>query len=279
MSDSVITWDDIKDNPNARKVLDKGFVYLKSVYGTDDTVCEAARISYGKGTKSVSDNRGLIRYLLAHHHNSPVEQCAVTFIVKLPIFAQGQLVRHRTAKLNQYSGRYSVMPDEYYFPEKFSAQSKTNKQGTDSDIPLNDTFIKKEYVHGCEHVREIYDRALSSGVAREQARIILPQNQYTLVIYQFDLHNLMHMLKLRMDSHAQWEIREYANAIYSLVKEKFPICMEAFDDYVLNAKTFSAPEMALMKSAIGFHNLDTVNPEDFKMTKREFTEFRAKMGL
>ncbi len=274
-----LTWKDVEKDPNARKILDHGFIVLKDWMGTDATVAESARVSYGEGTKSISSDKNLIRYLVRNHHTTPLQQNTTRWLCKLPIFVMRQLVRHRTISLNEVSARYSILPNEFYLPEKFSAQATNNKQGRDDSIELDDQFIKKEYSLGYEHTREVYERAIASGVARELARINLPVSVYTMCYFQCDLHNLMNFLRLRMDSHAQYEIRVYANAMHEILKEKFPICMEAFDDYILNAKTFSASEMALMKSVIGFHNLDTVKPEDFKMTTREFTEFKAKMGL
>jgi len=288
MSTSVITWEDIKNEPDARKVLDHGFVYLKSVYGTDSTVCEAARISYGKGTKSISDDRNLIRYLMRHYHSSPMEQVAATFIIKLPLFIQAQLVRHRTAKLNQYSGRYSEMPNEFFTPDQWREQSSSNKQGGENPIPYT------PYLYGAEDMGEVemhnltaeevaqdeYRGRLDSKVSRELARTCLPQSQYTLVVWQMDVHNLCHFLRLRMDSHAQKEIRDYADAMYELVKPKFPLCFEAFEDYRLYAKNFSKNEMKALTKLMCLDDLSNRAREEggkCGLVGRELEEFVSKI--
>lgn len=293
MSEAVLSWNDIQHEPDARQILDHGFVYLKSVYGTDATICESARISYGKGTKSINDDRHLTRYLLRHQHTSPFEQCSATFILKLPLFVMGQLVRHRTAKLNQYSGRYSVMPEEFYVPEAWRSQSRINKQGSADITPYTpnqygaDDMDEPE-MHGLSAelvAQDEYRSRISADVSREQARICLPQSQYTLCVWQCDLHNIMHFLKLRMDSHAQKEIRDYADAMYELLKPKFPIAMEAFEDYKLHAKTFSRMEMQALKMLLSsdYSYLDyTVENvrlagEDAGLHKRELEEFVSKL--
>ena len=266
-----ITWDDVSSDLNAIKVLDHGFVVLKSVYGTDEDICEAARVSYGKGTKSVSDNRNLIRYLIRHKHTSPLEQAEVKFLIKLPIFVMRQIVRHRTANLNELSGRYSILPDEYYVPENFHEQSKDNKQGSAGVSSNSDEFVR-QYRQNVESSFKIYNDMINSGISREQARIILPVSVYTTCYWKCDLHNLMHFLRLRLDSHTQFETREYANAMYSLVRNKFPICFEAFEDYVLNSKTFSDKEF---KSIENFQ----INQEKLNdLSSRERKEFLEKLN-
>ena len=292
MESKVIQWEDIKNDPNAVKVLDHGFVYLKSVYGDDNTVCEAARISYGAGTKSINDNRNLIRYLVRHSHTSPLEQVCATFVLKLPLFVMAQLVRHRTAKLNQYSGRYSEMPDEYFYPKEWRAQSTTNKQGSGEVIEYLPGYymdvLDLENGHcssGGLIVEEVcqseYNQRLEAGVSRELARTCLPQSQYTLTVWQMDLHNLAHFIKLRLDPHAQYEIQVYAQAMYDLLKDKFPLCFEAINDYKLQAKTFSRMEMDILTKIIPYNWCDqsmTAEMEKSGMSKREISEFVAKIS-
>lgn len=290
----VIQWDDIKNEPNAVKLLDHGFIYLKSVYGDDNTVCEAARISYGAGTKTINDNRNLIRYLVRHSHTSPLEQVCATFVIKLPLFVMAQLVRHRTAKLNQYSGRYSEMLDEYYMPSEWRSQSTTNKQGSGDTIE----YIPKEYIPATavlegkydsdgsgliveEVCQDEYNQRLEAGVSREIARTCLPQSQYTLTVWQMDIHNLSHFIKLRLDEHAQYEIRVYAQAMYDLLKDKFPLCFEAIEDYKLQAKTFSRMEMEIIRKIIPYNWCDqsmTAEMENLGMSKREISEFVKKIS-
>lgn len=281
MQDNTITWDDIKNDSNAVQVLDKGFVYLKSVYGEDSTVCEAARISYGKGTKTVSDDRKLIRYLLNHDHTSPLEQVSATFILKLPMFVLSQLIRHRTLKANIYSGRYSIMPDEYFIPDNVNYQSTDNKQGRGETVDTKTSMLWKDGYEDCiEKCTDHYKDAIKDNVSREQARIVLHASQYTIGIFQCDLHNTMHFLKLRMDPHAQKEIRDYANAMYNLLKPKFPLCMEAFDDYKLHAKKFSRMEVNLLKSILTptFYNVHIEQKaKELGLTQREIVEFLNKL--
>lgn len=280
MSESnAISWTDIADNPDARKVLDHGFIYLKSVYGDDSTVCEAARISYGKGTKSVADDRNLIRYLVRHRHTSPLEQCEATFVIKFPLFVLSQWVRHRTANLNVLSGRYSIMPDEYYTPDVVMTQSQTNKQGSGNPVDsLTSNIWKDTYKKAVEVSKTQYDYAIASDIAREQARIVIPQSQYTLCVWKCDIHNIMHFLKLRLDTHAQYEIRVYAQAMYELLKGKFPLLFEAFDDYILNAMTLSAKEIEALSLLVGGgHSADAMEKAKALIPNiREFNEFIIK---
>jgi thymidylate synthase (FAD) len=322
-----LRWDDVKNDPNAVQLLDGGFIVLKSVYGEDRTVCDAARISYGDGTKNISDDRNLLRYLLRNKHTSPFEQCCATFIIRLPLFVMGQLVRHRTAKLNQMSGRYSEMPEDYYTPEKWRKQSTSNKQGGEEEMEYEPTtFVERtndtncmmetiidaciedsnggvepeefsEYANDLITIRDNYPRIsaedvaqveyhhrLDAGVSRELARTCLPQSQYTLCVWQCDLHNMMHFLKLRLDPHAQYEIRVYAQAMYELLKRKFPLSMEAFDDYVLHAMTFSRMELLALKDllvdapSIQDQAIEMdADRADFGMSKREKEEYRQKL--
>jgi len=238
---------------NYVKVLDHGFVGLVDTMGDDDAVVQAARVSYGSGTKTVNTDRNLIRYLMRHKHTTPFEMCEVKFHIKLPIFVMRQLIRHRTAQVNEYSGRYSVMSDDFYVPEldDIKKQSTTNKQGRDEEFSDDDKALYKllmENIHS--HTHDTYHKFLNEDMARETARAVLPVSNYTEAYWKCNMKNFLHMTHLRADAHAQWEIQEYANAMYNLVKPKFPIICEAFEDYAQNAVTFSGPEMKFIKDFV-----------------------------
>ena len=238
---------------NYVKVLDHGFVGLVDTMGDDDAVVQAARVSYGSGTKTVNTDRNLIRYLMRHKHTTPFEMCEVKFHIKLPIFVMRQLIRHRTAQVNEYSGRYSVMSNDFYVPEldNIKKQSKTNKQGRDEDFSNEDkdrvqTWM--ESVHNRAH--DIYHKFLDEDMARETASAVLPVSNYTEAYWKCNMKNFLHMIHLRADSHAQWEIQEYAKAMYNLVKPTFPIICEAWEDYARDAVTFSGPEMKFIRDYV-----------------------------
>jgi thymidylate synthase (FAD) len=253
----------------SHKVLDKGFVRLVDVMGTDASIVQAARISYGAGTKTVQEDRGLIRYLMRHRHTTPFEMCELKFHVKVPMDCWRQWIRHRTASVNEYSTRYSEAIDDKQVtsPNAWRLQSKGNKQGSDSYL---NTFIGDNLTIAEAEFHAIADRVykgrLEAGVAREQARKDLPLSTYTEAYWKIDLHNLLHFLSLRMDSHAQYEIRTYANVIGGLVAEKFPLTWEAFLDYRINAITFSGPEIEAISSK-----------DTSKLSKRECVELQAKL--
>ena len=261
-----------------KKIHQLGFVKLLDVMGDDEEVENAARISYGQGTRKVSQTRNLIRYLMRHKHTSPFEMCEVKFHIKLPIFVMRQLVRHRTANLNEYSGRYSVMSNEYYLPEAdyLQKQSTTNNQGRDEKHPSTG-LLHFEFNRIYDNAHIAYENLLEEGIARELARVVLPVANYTECIWKIDLHNFFHFVKLRSDSHAQREIRDYSNAMYELVKPKFPLCCEAFEDYVRDAVTFSKHEMELIREAIwdGRGGLQ----ESEHLGKRETKEFLEKLEV
>lgn len=235
------------------KVLDKGFVQLVDYMGSDQRIVDAARVSYGKGTKAVSENERLIRYLMRHRHTSPFEQCELVFIVKIPMDAWRQMVRHRTASINEYSTRYSEAIDDKQTtkPDEWRLQDKTkNKQGSEGFIEEKYTGEELSYSEEAFHKRanEIYHRRLEKGVAREQARKDLPLSTYTMAYWKIDLHNLLHFLSLRMDNHAQLEIRSYANVIGNeIVAKLFPLTWQAFRDYRLNAMTLSAKDIFMIE--------------------------------
>jgi len=220
-------------------VLDKGYVCLVDVMGDDSSVVQAARVSYGEGTKKVSDDRGLIRYLMRHRHSTPLEMAEIKLLVFVPMDCWRQWIRHRTANVNEYSTRYSVAIDDKQKTEttNWRQQSQNNKQGSGDMLPtdVGVTLTSSEQaLH--EHAEQVYDFRLKAGVAREQARKDLPLSTYTQAYWKIDLHNMLHFLGLRMDSHAQWEIRQYAKTIgEQIIKPLFPAVWEAFEDYRLGA--------------------------------------------
>lgn len=236
---------------NKINVLDKGHVIYIDHYGSDQRIVDTARVSYNAESKGEEKDKRLLHYLYKHRHTSPFEQCMVTFNIKLPLFVQGQMVRHRTQKLNQVSARYTQMPDEFYMPKNWRKQDTKNKQGSlddgNWDPPITYTHfndyhmgesdsLTETFTEFCKFSYDMYEAMLNSGVAREMARMILPQNLYTEIRTTWDLHNLMHFLRLRMDEHAQWEVQEYARAMYEITKEHFPWTMEAFDKYTWEIK-------------------------------------------
>lgn len=197
----------------------------------DSAIVDMARVSYNSN-KAVQSDRSLIRYLLRHRHTSPFEAVEFKFHIKLPLFVQGQLVRHRTASLNQISARYSVMPEEFYIPEEYRMQSKNNKQGGDKTAgEVLNGHIKNSINEVTDITYQTYKYLLDFNISREMARFVLPQNVYTAIIWKIDLHNLLHFLNLRCDVHAQLEIREYANAILKLITPLVPDTIEAWNDY------------------------------------------------
>lgn len=227
------------------KVLDKGFVRLVDYMGGDQRIVQSARVSYGSGTKTYRQDRGLIHYLIKNWHTSPFEQVQLTFHTKMPIFVARQWVRHRTARLNEISGRYSVMKDEFYVPDPnmVSFQSSNNKQGRGDTLPFDEA---KAIIDSMEaEQRAVYDNYTSmidKGVARELARSNLPLSLYTEWYWQIDLHNLFHFIRLRADSHAQYEIRVYADALAECAKAVAPIAYEAFEEHILGSVSFSRAE-------------------------------------
>jgi thymidylate synthase (FAD) len=236
------------------KVLDKGFVRLVDYLGGDARIVQSARVSYGGGTKTVREDRGLINYLMKNDHTSPFEQVSLTFHCKMPIFVARQWVRHRTAKLNEISGRYSVMQDQFYLPEpdQVRMQSKSNKQGrSDEQVPREEAkrFIEQMESEQ-EAVYDTYQEMLDAGLARELARINLPLSLYTEWYWKIDLHNLFHFLHLRMDPHAQYEIRVYAEAMANCAHAVAPMAYEAFEEHVLHGVRLSRSECAALAAVL-----------------------------
>ena len=234
------------------KVLDDGFVRVVDYMGSDESIVQAARVSYGKGTKKVSEDRGLIRYLLRHQHTTPFEMCEIKFHVRVPMDCWRQWIRHRTANVNEYSTRYSLAIDasQQTPPGEWRMQSKDNKQGSEGffDAATGKQFSAKE-LELQNFARSVYEERVNSGMAREQARKDLPLSTYTEAYWKVDLHNLLHFLWLRMDPHAQYEIRSYANVIGNeIVKRWVPLAWQAFLDYAVNAASLSHVEIEIVKA-------------------------------
>ncbi|UCD65039.1 MAG: FAD-dependent thymidylate synthase [Candidatus Zixiibacteriota bacterium] len=263
------------------KVLDHGFIRLVDYMGSDESIVQAARESYGRGTKKVTEDRGLIRYLMRHKHTTPFEMVEFKFHVKLPIFVARQWIRHRSASVNEYSGRYSVMPDEFYVPQPKDVryQSEVNKQGrSDEEVPDELKGKLLEYLKTSQ--KEAYDNYIefvNSGVAREIARINLPLSLYTEWYWKIDLHNLFHFLRLRMDAHAQKEFREYAVIMADMVKTVCPLAFEAFTDYSVNAVYFTAPELRILKEKLRAAEPGREELVKRGLSKREADELLAKL--
>jgi thymidylate synthase (FAD) len=223
--------------------------------GSDADIVSAARVSYGDGTKSVSQDRGLIRYLVSHRHTSPIEMAEVKLHIKMPIFIMRQWVRHRTASLNEYSGRYSIMSDEFYRPtgEALAAQSVINNQGRGEQFDdSTQEWVEDTMGEAFDDAYEAYQRLVTPsegypGLARELARTVMPVSNYTELYWKQDLHNLLHLIKLRRDSHAQKEIQAYAEAVHMLIKPLFPLTIEAWEDYVWYGHHMSRMEGELMQ--------------------------------
>jgi len=268
-------------------VLDHGFIYLVDYMGDDLAIEEAARVSYGPGNKRVADSTGLIRYLMRHSHTSPFEMVELKFHVKMPIFVARQWVRHRTASMNEISGRYSVLPKEFYIPEDndIALQSETNNQGRGANASCTGKRTAKKYfVTDPESAFKHYDRLVNDlDIAKELGRIILPLSTYTEFYWKIDLHNLMHFLHLRMDSHAQFEIREYADIIAGIVEDGWPMAYSAFKDYVVKSERFSAEELRVLGvlmddgSVEDITGLAAIIAEKSDLSSREISEFVDKV--
>lgn len=273
---------------HAFDVLDHGFVRIIDYMGDDSAVVQAARVSYGTGTKEVSDDRGLIRYLMRHYHSTPFEMCEIKLHVKLPVFVARQWIRHRTANVNEYSARYSILDREFYIPEpeQMAMQATDNKQGraevldAEKAREIQEWLIRdstKAYDGYIDVSKPVADGG-EYGLARELARMNLPVNIYTQWYWKVDLHNLLHFLRLRADPHAQWEIRQYANVICELVKQWVPHTFEAFEDYKQHAVTFSRQEVAIMQSALRGYQVSPEMAAKAGLSSREIGEFVKKIG-
>lgn len=263
-------------------VLDHGFVRLVDYLGGDARIVQSARVSYGEGTRTVREDAGLIDYLLRHAHTSPFEQVVLSFHLKMPIFVARQWMRHRTARANEISGRYSILPGEFYLPEpeQVRLQSTSNKQGrSDQDVPPELRQRVLDLLHGEQGRRyREYEEMLDDGVARELARVHLPLSLYTELYWQIDLHNLMHFLRLRMDEHAQYEIRVYGDALARCARAVAPLAFEAFEEHVLHARRLSRTELGLVREALDVETLrDSIGRSGLRRTRRR--ELLAKLGL
>lgn len=300
------------------RVLDQGFIRVIDYMGSDAAIVEAARVSYGRGTRKLSDDRALIRYLMRHRHTTPFEMCEIKFHVKLPIFVARQWIRHRMANVNEYSARYSILNKEFYVPDKeylearrieqrtqlplggtqselfppmprhVAVQSATNRQGRGDILPEQEAaqaldWIKAETTRAYgtymkllnEDSRGAVADTTRRGIARELARMVLPTNIYTQWYWKTDLHNLFHFIELRADVHAQYEIRAYAERMLEVVAVWVPIAHQAFLDYRMNAATFSAPMLDVLRRMLAGESVDE---KESGLSKREFAELVAALG-
>ena len=267
----------------AQPVLDHGFVRVIDYMGDDAAICQAARVSYGKGTKSVQNDVGLIRYLMRHWHSTPFEMCEIKLHVKLPVFVARQWIRHRTANVNEYSARYSILDREFYIPEPdaLAAQSAVNNQGRGLVLKGKEAARVLEILKtDSNRTYDNYEAMISDdgqdGLARELARMNLPANVYTQWYWKIDLHNLFHFLRLRADTHAQFEIRVYADAICGMVRDWVPAAYGAFEDYRLGGATLSAKSLDCVRRLLAG---EKVNQETSGMSKGEWREFENVIGV
>jgi thymidylate synthase (FAD) len=274
------------------KALDHGFIRVIDYMGDDNAIVQAARVSYGKGTKKVNEDRGLINYLMRHHHTTPFEMCEIKFHIKLPIFIARQWIRHRTANVNEYSGRYSILDKEFYIPDQanLAAQSSSNMQGrSDEELNAQESLRVLDILRSdAERCYRNYQKMLNldeegnvldenkQGLTRELARMNLNLNFYTQWYWKVDLHNLLHFLRLRVDSHAQYEIRVYAEIMLDIVKKWVPLTYDAFMDYRVNAISLSGKAKEVVKAMI---RGEKQTPESSGLSKREWTELMLSLDL
>ena len=268
-------------------VLDHGFVRVVDYMGDDAAVVQAARVSYGRGTRHVSEDRGLIHYLMRHRHSTPFEMCEIKLHVKLPIFVARQWIRHRTANVNEYSARYSILDREFYIPaaEHLAAQSVSNRQGR-GDVLTGDEakrvleLLRQDSENAYDHYAEMLNEneageavdPAKQGLARELARMNLSLNFYTQWYWKIDLYNFMHFLSLRADPHAQYEIRAYAEAMVAILKRWVPLTSEAFEQHRLRAVTLSKGALSVVRRMLGG---EPVTLETSGLGKREWLELQA----
>ena len=266
----------------AYDVLDHGFVRVIDYMGDDAAICQAARVSYGRGTKSVQNDEGLIRYLMRHWHSTPFEMCEIKLHVKLPVFVARQWIRHRTANVNEYSARYSILDREFYIPqpEHLAAQSVINNQGRGEALTGEEAarvlaYLKDDAARCYDHYAEMISDDGQQGLARELARMNLPANIYTQWYWKVDLHNLFHFLRLRADAHAQYEIRVYAEEICKLVADWVPAAYGAFEDYRMGGATLSGKAIECVRMML---KGEEVTQETSGMSKGEWREFMGVIG-
>ena len=262
----------------AYPVLDHGFVRVIDYMGDDAAICQAARVSYGKGTKSVQNDEGLIRYLMRHWHSTPFEMCEIKLHVKLPVFVARQWIRHRTANVNEYSARYSILDREFYIPEPdaLAAQSVVNNQGRGEALSGAEAervlrYLRDDAARCYDHYEEMISSDDQQGLARELARMNLPANIYTQWYWKVDLHNLLHFLRLRADAHAQYEIRVYADEICNIVADWVPFAFSAFEDYRMGGATLSSKALDCVRRLI---KGEDVTQASSGMSAGEWREFR-----
>ena len=271
-------------------VLDQGFIRVIDYMGDDGAVVQAARVSYGRGTKKISEDRGLIRYLMRHHHTTPFEMCEIKFHVKLPVFVARQWIRHRTASVNEYSARYSILNREFYIPapEQLSTQSQENRQGRGNVLQGDEAvrvldILREDSARNYADYQEMLNEddegnvidPKRNGLARELARMNLPLNIYTEWYWKCDLHNLLHFLSLRVDPHAQHEIRVYADAMMEALRAWVPITAEAFEDYRLGGVHLSRAGLEAVKRMIAG---EKVSAKNCGIAPREWRELMASLG-
>ncbi|QBX99558.1 FAD-dependent thymidylate synthase [Rhodophyticola sp. CCM32] len=266
----------------AAPVLDHGFVRVIDYMGDDSAIVQAARVSYGKGTKAVQNDEGLIRYLMRHWHSTPFEMCEIKLHVKLPVFVARQWIRHRTANVNEYSARYSILDREFYIPapEHLAAQSTINNQGRGEVLQGAEAarvleVLKTDAGRAYDHYEEMLSQDGQAGLARELARMNLPANVYTQWYWKVDLHNLFHFLRLRADAHAQYEIRVYADAIAGMVKDWVPAAYGAFEDYRMGGVNVSGKGVEVLRRRLAG---EVVTQENSGMSKGEWREFEGVFG-
>jgi thymidylate synthase (FAD) len=271
-------------------VLDHGFVRVIDYMGDDAAVVQSARVSYGRGTKKVSEDKGLIHYLMRHRHSTPFEMCEIKFHVKLPIFVARQWIRHRTANVNEYSARYSILDREFYIPaaEHLAAQSASNRQGRGDVLSGDDAkrvldLLRTDSENAYDHYADMLNEneageaidASKQGLARELARMNLSLNFYTQWYWKIDLYNFMHFLSLRADAHAQYEIRAYAEPMVAILKRWVPVTAEAFEQHRLRAVTLSKGALSVVRRMLSG---ETVTLETSGLGKREWSELQAVLS-
>ena len=263
----------------AYPVLDHGFIRVIDYMGDDNAITQAARVSYGKGTKSVQNDEGLIRYLMRHWHSTPFEMCEIKLHVKLPVFVARQWIRHRTANVNEYSARYSILDREFYIPapEHINAQSVINNQGRGQVLEGEEAarvldILKTDSERSYDNYETMISDEGQNGLARELARMNLPANIYTQWYWRVDLHNLFHFLRLRADAHAQYEIRVYADEICKIVADWVPFAYRAFEDYRLGGAQLSATALDCVRRML---KGEAVTQENSGMSKGEWREFEG----
>lgn len=272
--EKIEVYDEHNSNFSFKKsVLDHGYIQYIDSFGTDACIADAARVSYAQNTKK-TDNEGLIRYLMRHKHTSPFEMVEVKFQIRMPIFVARQWIRHRTANVNEVSGRYSKLDKLYYNPQLFKKQSTTNHQGSGEYLSKSaQEHLVKKYARLCDDAMDFYEDLLSRGVSKEQARYVLPLSTYTTIIWKIDLHNLFNFIRLRLPANAQYEIRVYAKALYDFCCMRFPISTKAFYDYQLKSKQLSLQEYELLKQFTKNKHVekpDALSTREFDQLKLDF---------